>query len=367
MKMSKPILITIIAAAAIIISVIVFVVSRQEKVSDRSMTLMVNGRSFTVVLYDNKTADELYSRLPLELDMNELNGNEKYYNFSDSFTASSKVAGHISNGDIKLYGDDCLVLFYDSFSSGYSYTDIGYIENTTGLEEVLGKGNVTVRFSADADSHNVTPVPNTSENETVSETTFETATKQARTTVAATSTTSTTSATTTSAAPTTTTTTTTTSTTTTTTTKEQTTTSDQPPVTEPPAQSEEVTTTEIIPEEEFSLKMEIAGIPVTVDWEDNASVKALKDLCQNGGLTIQMSMYGGFEQVGSIGTSLPREDVQTTTSSGDIVLYSGDQIVVFYGSNSWSYTRLGHITDSSGRSMEELLGSEDVSLTISLG
>ena len=90
MKMSKTILITIIAAAAIIISVIVFVVSRQEKVSDRSMTLMVNGRSFTVVLYDNKTADELYSRLPLELDMNELNGNEKYYNFSDSFTASSK-------------------------------------------------------------------------------------------------------------------------------------------------------------------------------------------------------------------------------------------------------------------------------------
>ena len=327
----------------------------------------MNGRSFTVVLYHNKTADELYSRLPLELDMNELNGNEKYYNFSDSFTASSKAAGHISKGDIKLYGDDCLVLFYDSFSSGYSYTDIGYIENTTGLEEVLGKGNVTVRFSADADSHNVTPVPNTSENETVSETTFETATKQARTTVAATTTTSTTSATTTSAAPTTTTTTTTTSTTTSTTTKEQTTTSDQPPVTEPPAQSEEVTTTEIIPEEEFSLKMEIAGIPVTVDWEDNASVKALKDLCQNGGLTIQMSMYGGFEQVGSIGTSLPRKDVQTTTSSGDIVLYSGDQIVVFYGSNSWSYTRLGHITDSSGYSMEELLGSGDVSLTISLG
>ena len=366
MKMSKPILITMIAAIAIIISVIVFVVSRQEKVSDRTMTVTVNGRSFQVVLYDNKTADELYSRLPLELDMNELNGNEKYYDFSDSFTASSKVAGHISKGDIKLYGNDCLVLFYDSFSSGYSYTDIGYIENTTGLEEVLGNGNVTVRFSADAGSHNVTPVPNTSENETVSETTFETATKQARTTVAATTTTSTTSATTTSAAPTTTTTTTTTSTTTTTTTKEQTTTSDQPPVTEPPAQSEEVTTTEIIPEEEFSLKMEIAGIPVTVDWEDNASVKALKDLCQNGGLTIQMSMYGGFEQVGSIGTSLPREDVQTTTSSGDIVLYSGDQIVVFYGSNSWSYTRLGHITESSGHSMEELLGSGDVSLTISL-
>ena len=353
MKMSKPILITITLVIAIIISVIVFVISRQEKVSDRSMTIIVNGKNFTVVLYDNKTADELYSRLPLELDMNELNDNEKYYNFSDSFTSNSKVAGHISKGDIKLYGDDCLVLFYDSFSSGYSYTDIGYIENTDGLEDALGSGNVTVRFSADADSKSVTSEPSSSENETVSETTFETATKRARTTVAATTTQL--QATTTSAAP-----------TTTTTTKEQNTTSEQPPVTEPPVQSEEVTATEIIPEEELILKMEIAGTPVTVDWEDNSSVEALMELCQNGELTIQMSMYGGFEQVGSIGTSLPREDVQTTTSSGDIVLYSGDQIVVFYGSNSWSYTRLGHITDSSGRSMEELLGSEDVSLTISL-
>ncbi len=58
-----------------------------------------------------------------------------------------------------------------------------------------------------------------------------------------------------------------------------------------------------------------------------------------------MSMYGGFEQVGEIGTSLPRNDVQTTTSAGDIVLYSGNQIVIFYGNNSWAYTRLGHITD----------------------
>ncbi|MBR4318444.1 MAG: hypothetical protein IKP69_00145 [Oscillospiraceae bacterium] len=112
--------------------------------------------------------------------------------------------------------------------------------------------------------------------------------------------------------------------------------------------------------------MEIAGTSVTVDWEENDSVDALKELCRNGGLTIQMSMYGGFEQVGSIGTSLPRNDVQTTTYSGDIVLYSGNQIVVFYGSNSWSYTKLGHITDSSGHTMEELLGNGDISIKINL-
>ena len=77
-------------------------------------------------------------------------------------------------------------------------------------------------------------------------------------------------------------------------------------------------------------------------------------------------MYGGFEQVGSIGTALPRNDVETTTASGDIVLYSGDQIVVFYGSNSWEYTRLGHITDQDTAEMEELLGNGDVTITVSM-
>ena len=80
------------------------------------------------------------------------------------------------------------------------------------------------------------------------------------------------------------------------------------------------------------------------------------DLCSDTPLTIQMSMYGGFEQVGSIGSSLPRNDVQTTTGAGDIVLYSGNQIVVFYGSNSWAYTRLGHITDKTPGEMRALRG-----------
>ena len=75
---------------------------------------------------------------------------------------------------------------------------------------------------------------------------------------------------------------------------------------------------------------------------------------------------GGFEQVGSIETSLPREDVQTTTEAGDIVLYSGDQLVVFYGSNSWAYTRLGHITDKTADEMTELLGNGNVTITLSM-
>ena len=114
------------------------------------------------------------------------------------------------------------------------------------------------------------------------------------------------------------------------------------------------------------MQMFINGQPVNVEWDNNNSVQALKQLAAGNKLTIQMSMYGGFEQVGSIGTSLPREDVQTTTKAGDIVLYSGNQIVVFYGSNSWAYTRLGHITDKTADELTELLGNGNVTLTLSM-
>ena len=115
-----------------------------------------------------------------------------------------------------------------------------------------------------------------------------------------------------------------------------------------------------------TLKMKIDGATVTVDWEENESVAALAELVKEKPLTIRMSMYGGFEQVGPLGTNLPRSDVQTMTQAGDIVLYSGNQIVVFYGSNSWSYTRLGHITDKTATQMKDLLGNENVAIEISI-
>ncbi|MBR1867066.1 MAG: hypothetical protein IJ800_00590 [Clostridia bacterium] len=114
------------------------------------------------------------------------------------------------------------------------------------------------------------------------------------------------------------------------------------------------------------LMMKINETEVNVNWEDNDSVAALKEMCKKTPLTIQMSMYGGFEQVGSIGKSLPRMDKQMTTTAGDIVLYSGSNIVVFYGSNSWSYTKLGHITDKTASQMRELLSDGDVTITIGI-
>ena len=119
-------------------------------------------------------------------------------------------------------------------------------------------------------------------------------------------------------------------------------------------------------EEETDMDMTIGGTPVTVAWEDNASVQALRALCAKGPLTIGLHMYGGFEQVGDIGESLPRDDVQTTTQAGDIVLYSGDQMVVFYGSNAWAYTRLGRITDQDADGMRTLLGNGDMTVTLTM-
>ncbi len=104
------------------------------------------------------------------------------------------------------------------------------------------------------------------------------------------------------------------------------------------------------------LELYINGEAVPVTWENNNSVSALEELSHNG-LSVDMSMYGGFEQVGSLGASLPHSDRNITTSCGDIVLYQGNQIVIFYGSNSWSYTPLGHINLSRGEITRLLSGN----------
>ena len=103
---------------------------------------------------------------------------------------------------------------------------------------------------------------------------------------------------------------------------------------------------------------------VDVYWADNDSVNALKELAKDG-LTINMSKYGGFEQVGSIGSTLPSADTRITTIPGDIVLYSSNQIVIFYDSNTWPYTKLGHINLSKSE-LVDLLGDEDVVITLTL-
>ena len=127
-----------------------------------------------------------------------------------------------------------------------------------------------------------------------------------------------------------------------------------------PAEEMEPETEEMAQE----MKLKIGDQEVMVTWENNESVEALRELVKTEPLTIRMSMYGGFEQVGFIGASLPRNDVQTVTQAGDIVLYSGNQIVVFYGSNSWAYTRLGRIEGLQAGEFTDLLGNGEVVITV---
>ena len=116
-------------------------------------------------------------------------------------------------------------------------------------------------------------------------------------------------------------------------------------------------------EKEMVLKIDGQAVPVT--WEDNESVEELKNQAEQGTITVQMSKYGGFEQVGSLGRTYPSNDTRITTQNGDIVLYSSNQIVMFYGSNTWAYTRLGKVNLPENE-VTGLLENENVTLTIDI-
>ena len=109
------------------------------------------------------------------------------------------------------------------------------------------------------------------------------------------------------------------------------------------------------------MRLTIDGVNVPVQWADNESVKALKDYAP---LMAELHMYGGFEQVGLLGMDLPRNDTRITTEPGDIMLYSGNQIVIFFEANTWEYTRLGKITGKSQNELESLLKKPGVVITI---
>lgn len=108
------------------------------------INIRINGIDFTATLEDNETSRALLTKLPLEISMDELNGNEKYYYFEDSLPSNATNVDAIENGDIMLYGSDCLVIFYESFNTSYSYTRIGKIDNPSSLKDALGSGSVNI-------------------------------------------------------------------------------------------------------------------------------------------------------------------------------------------------------------------------------
>lgn len=114
----------------------------------------------------------------------------------------------------------------------------------------------------------------------------------------------------------------------------------------------------------MTIKVQIKDQVFTAESESNKGAEAICELLRKKPLTIQMRDYAGFEKVGFLGKRLPAQNRQTTTQPGDIVLYNGDQIVIFYGFNSWSYTRLGRIRDLTG--WKEALGKGDIEVTFTI-
>ena len=113
----------------------------------RRITVTVQGEVFEATLADTEAARAFEVRLPVTLDMSELNGNEKYAYLDEPLPMEPSRPGTIHAGDIMLFGDDCLVLFYETFSSSYRYTRLGALDDAAGLAQAVGMGSVTVAWA----------------------------------------------------------------------------------------------------------------------------------------------------------------------------------------------------------------------------
>ena len=119
-------------------------IGEEEKMP--KLNIKIGNKNFSATLYDNETTREFINNMPLTINMNELNGNEKYYYMDNSLKTNSENVKKIKKGDLMLYGSDCLVLFYKSFSTNYSYTKLGYIDDANDLEQMVGKENINITF-----------------------------------------------------------------------------------------------------------------------------------------------------------------------------------------------------------------------------
>ena len=118
--------------------------------------------------------------------------------------------------------------------------------------------------------------------------------------------------------------------------------------------------------EQIKIRVVVGDQARTATLADNASAAAFRGLLAGGPLTIAMQDYGGFEKVGPLGTHIVRSDEDIAAVPGDIILYQGDKVTVYYGENRWTFTRLGHIDGAAGEDMRAFLGDADPAVTFSL-
>ena len=122
-----------------------FVEIKEEKILN-TIKISVRDKKFSARLEENTSARAFSEMLPLEIEMNELNGNEKYFYLDKDLPSNSERVEKIHAGDLMLFGSNCLVIFYKDFSTSYSYTRLGKLENSSALDKIFGTGNISVKF-----------------------------------------------------------------------------------------------------------------------------------------------------------------------------------------------------------------------------
>ena len=130
----------------LLVSVIILSASTALALETETMQMKIGDKEYSVVLNDNNTTKALRELLPMTVTMAEFNGNEKYYLLHNSLPSRPEHVGQVKSGDVMLFGDDSLVVFYKDFKTTYSYTRIGHIENAADLEQTLGRGSVIITF-----------------------------------------------------------------------------------------------------------------------------------------------------------------------------------------------------------------------------
>ena len=138
----KVILFSLLLSGALL--VYVFAVYAQQTGNSQKMNIQIDNKTFTVIVENNRTVKELYQKLPITLEMSDLNNNEKYCYLDFTLPTDSKSVKNIKKGDVMLFGNSCLVIFYKSFTTSYSYTKIGHIENPANIETALGRKDIKV-------------------------------------------------------------------------------------------------------------------------------------------------------------------------------------------------------------------------------
>ena len=138
----KVILFSLLLSGALL--VYVFAVYAQQTGNSQKMNIQIDNKTFTVIVENNKTVKELYQKLPITLTMSDLNNNEKYCYLDFTLPTDAESVKNIKKGDVMLFGNSCLVIFYKSFTTSYSYTKIGHIENPADIETALGRKDIKV-------------------------------------------------------------------------------------------------------------------------------------------------------------------------------------------------------------------------------